>query len=256
MNSEEQIKQLKLQIDDLNKKLKYQEKQNIVKDVIVTQQSKMAAMGDMVGNIAHQYRQPLMEISTLLINTEAKIKLLGDISNSDVLEMIEKSNFVLKYMSQTIDDFRNFFTENKPKEDFFISEAISSCVNIIKHSLSNNNIKLNIIIKNNCKLYGVKNEFIQVLINIILNAKDAIVLNSIDDGKITLKLYSKESDCIIEIEDNGGGISCNPIDDIFKSFFTYKKENGTGIGLFISKMIIETNMNGLLTVSNSERGAS
>ncbi|MCK5294948.1 MAG: HAMP domain-containing histidine kinase [Arcobacteraceae bacterium] len=255
MNQDQQIMILEDKINRLEKELDKYTKEDKIKDDILIQQSKMAAMGEMIENIAHQYRQPLMEISTLLINIEAKIKLFGSISNDETLEMIDKSNFVLKYLSQTIDDFRNFFTLNKPKEHFAVTEAITTCVNIMKNTLLNENIKLNIIIKENCKIYGVKNEYIQVIINIVSNAKDSIVLNKIQNGQIDIKLYEKNNSCIVEILDNGGGIEINPIEKVFEPFFTYKKQNGTGIGLFMSKLIVEKNMDGVLEVSNQQNGA-
>ena len=256
MTKDELIYNLEKENSDLKKRLKLLNVQSNLKDEIVIQQSKMASMGEMIGNIAHQWRQPLMEISTLLINTEAKIKLMGEISNDEILETVDKSNQVISFMSNTIDDFRNFFTVNKEKEDFFIASQITSALNIIKSSLEINNIKVNVVIKNNIKINGYKNEYLQVLINILSNANDAILSNKIQNGKIIIKLYEKDNLSILEIEDNGGGICIEPINKVFEPFFTYKKKNGTGIGLFMSKLIIENNMNGNLTVSNKNEGAS
>jgi len=256
MTKDELINNLEKENSDLKKRLNLLNEQSDLKDEIVIQQSKMASMGEMIGNIAHQWRQPLMEISTLLINTEAKIKLVGKVSNAEILETVDKSNKVISFMSNTIDDFRNFFTVNKQKEDFFIANQITSALNIIKSSLETNNIKVNVVIKNNIKINGYKNEYLQVLINILSNAKDVIVLNKIQNGKIIIKLYAKENKTILEIEDNGGGIAIEPIEKVFEPFFTYKKKNGTGIGLFMSKLIIENNMNGNLTVLNKNEGAS
>ncbi len=256
MTKDELIDNLERENSDLKKRLNLLNKQCNIKDKIVIQQSKMASMGEMIGNIAHQWRQPLMEISTLLINTEAKIKLLGKVSNDEILETIDKSNQVIGFMSNTIDDFRNFFTVNKQKEDFFIAAQITSALNIIKSSLETNNIKVNVVIKNNIKTNGYKNEYLQVLINILSNAKDVIVSNNVKNGKIIIKLYSKDDISILEIEDNGKGISIEPIEKVFEPFFTYKKKNGTGIGLFMSKLIIENNMNGNITAENKKEGAS
>ena len=248
-----------LELESENRYLKEQlellTQQSHLRDELVMQQSKMASMGEMLGNIAHQWRQPLMEISTHLIDTEVKIKLLGKVSNEDILNTIYKSNHIIKYMSQTIDDFRDFFAKNKQKEDFLITEQVSSVINIVKSSLASKGIKLNIIIKNNTCIYGLKNEYLQVLINIISNAKDAIESRKIKDGKIVVKLYEKDGNSILEILDNGGGIDIDPIDKVFAPFFTYKKKNGTGVGLFMSKLIIENNMDGRLTVENIENGA-
>ncbi len=245
---EKENKELKKQLETLSN-------QNHLKDEIVIQQSKMASMGEMINNIAHQWRQPLMEISSLLMNTEAKIKINGHIPNEDIIDTIDKSNQVIKFMSETIDDFRNFFATDKQKENFIVAEKISSVLNIMKMSLSSNNIKVNVIIKDNIKIYGLENEYAQVLVNIIANAKDAIVSNNILNGKIVIKLYKKNSKSILEIEDNAGGIPLEPKDKVFEPFFTYKKKHGTGIGLFMSKLIIENSMSGKLKVENKNKGA-
>ncbi len=159
-------------------------------------------------------------------------------------------------MSQTIEDFRNFFATNKQKEEFIIAEQVSSVLNMMKSLFVNDDIKINFIIKNNLRIYGFRNEYSQVLMNIFKNAKDVIVTNNIQHGQITIKLYEENNNSILEIEDNGGGIEYKFIDKIFEPFFTYKKKDGTGIGLFMSKLIIENNMNGQLTVENRSNGAS
>ncbi|MCD4758091.1 MAG: HAMP domain-containing histidine kinase [Arcobacteraceae bacterium] len=222
---------------------------------ILTQQSKMAAMGEMIGNIAHQWRQPLMELSSILINTEAKIRIQENISNDEILEVINRSNHILKYMSNTIDDFRNFFAKDKEKTQFKISDQIKRTVNILSSTLDNKNIKVNIILKHNPTIYGYKNEYSQVLINIISNAKDVLVQRGIKNGLIEVKVYEQEGLCITEVLDNGGGISEKYIDDIFKPFMTFEKKDGTGIGLFMAKLIVENNMNGTLSASNEQNGA-
>jgi C4-dicarboxylate-specific signal transduction histidine kinase len=186
---------------------------------------------------------------------EARIKLLNKVSNEDVLETIKNSNHILKYMSTTIDDFKNFFTQNKIKEKFYISEQIELAINMIKNTISSNNIKVEIVLKNNLQISGCKNEFLQVLINLLANAKDAIAAKGIKNGKITIKIFKKENLSVLEIDDNGIGIDTTTIDQIFEPFFTFNKKNGTGIGLFISKLIIENNMNGKLTAQNIKNGA-
>ena len=169
-----------------------------LRDEIVFQQSRMASMGEMISNIAHQWRQPLMEMSTLIMNLEAQVKVVGFISNDDILQTAEKSTNVIKYMSQTIEDFRNFFATNKFKETFFIAEQISIIINMMKSIFISENIKINIIIKNNIKVYGFKNEYSQVLMNILVNSKDAIVSNNIKNGEITIRLYKQDNNAILE----------------------------------------------------------
>ena len=231
------------------------QKENEQHNKILTQHSKMAAMGEMIGNIAHQWRQPLMELSSLLIGAEGKIRLTKQLSFEEFLEMIDKSNHILKYMSNTIDDFRNFFATNKEKTEFKISEQIKRTVNILSSTLDNKNIKINIIIKSNPRIYGYQNEYPQVLINIISNAKDVLIQREIENGIIEVKVYEKDGECITEILDNAGGISKKYMDDIFKPFMTFEKKDGTGIGLFMSKLIVENNMNGSLSAENDKDGA-
>lgn len=236
--------------------LKEREKENSLQEDIVIQQSKYASMGEMISNIAHQWRQPLMEVSTLLIKLEAKIKLLDEITKEDVLNTVDKSNEVLKFMSHTIDDFRNFFATDKPKEEFYIAELLENGVNLMGSAIKANNIKVNIVIKNKAKIYGYKNEYLQVIVNILSNAKDVLSSKKIENPTITMKLLEKSGYSILEIEDNGGGITVTPVSKVFEPFFTHKKQNGTGIGLFMSKLIIENNMHGRLNVENKQNGAS
>ena len=158
---------------------------------ILTQHSKMAAMGEMIGNIAHQWRQPLMELSSILIGAEGKIRLTQKLSFEEFLEVINKSNYILKYMSNTIDDFRNFFATNKEKTKFKISDQIKRTVNILSSTLDNKNIQINIIIKSNPQIYGYQNEYSQVLINIISNAKDVLSHRGTKNGILRLKYMKK-----------------------------------------------------------------
>ena len=249
---QDKISSLELALKELQNST---EKENEQHHKILTQHSKMAAMGEMIGNIAHQWRQPLMELSSILIGAEGKIRLTQKLSHDELLEMIDKSNHILKYMSNTIDDFRNFFATNKEKTEFKISEQIKRTINILSSTLDNKNIKINIIIKSNPRIYGYQNEYSQVLINIISNAKDVLIQRGIENGIIEVKVYEKEGECVTEILDNAGGISKKYMDDIFKPFMTFEKKDGTGIGLFMSKLIVENNMNGVLSAKNEQDGA-
>ena len=128
-------------------------------------------------------------------------------------------------------------------------------INIISGGLKTYNIKLDIIIQKNPTLIGYKNEYSQVLINIINNAKDILIQRKIENPYIKISIYERKENIITTIEDNGGGIKVEPIEKIFEPFFTYQKINGSGLGLFMSKLIIQNNMNGKLEASNSENGA-
>jgi signal transduction histidine kinase len=215
----------------------------------------MAALGEMLGNISHQWRQPLMEINSLFLPIEAKLNLEIPLDNEELLESIKKLNDITKYMSNTIDDFRDFFVKDKEKIEFKLLDQINSTINIISGGLKAHDIKLDIIIQKNPTLVGFKNEYSQVLINIINNAKDILVQRNVENPYIKISIYEKEKNIITTIEDNGGGIKTTPIEKVFDPFFTYEKINGSGIGLFMSKLIIENNMNGKLQVENTAKGA-
>ena len=240
---------------ELEKKIEEEVAKNREKDKLMFQQAKLASMGEMLGNISHQWRQPLMEMSSIFLPLEAKINMDIPLDNKEILESIKKLNDITKYMSNTIDDFRNFFAKDKEKISFEILEQINSTVNIISSSLKANDIKLDIIIQKNTVMTGYKNEYSQVLINIINNAKQTLVQRKIANPKIKITIKENKSNIITKIEDNAGGIKITPIEKVFDPFFTYEKVNGSGIGLFMSKLIIENNMNGKLLVSNHDQGA-
>jgi signal transduction histidine kinase len=239
----------------LEKKIEEEVAKNREKDKLMFQQAKLASMGEMLGNISHQWRQPLMEMSSIFLPIEAKINMDIPLDNKEILESIQKLNDITKYMSNTIDNFRNFFAKEKEKISFEILEQINSTVNIISGSLKVNDIKLDIIIQKNTVMTGHKNEYSQVLINIINNAKQTLVDRNIVNPKIKITITENKNDIITKIEDNAGGIKITPIEKVFDPFFTYEKVNGSGIGLFMSKLIIENNMNGKLLVSNNNQGA-
>ena len=250
-------------LSNLEKKNKVLEKlinleieKNKKKDKIIFKQNKLVSMGEMITNITHQWRQPLMEISSLFIPIEAKLCLNNKLNKQEVKDAILKLNEITKYMSNTIDDFKKFFSKNKEKNKFKLSDQINSSVNIISSGLYSNNILLDIIIKKNPIVYGYENEYTQVLINIINNAKDILIQRDIKKAKIKIIINEDEHNAIVNIKDNAGGINIQDINDIFNPFFTYEKTNGSGIGLFMSKLIIENNMNGKLIVSNDKEGAN
>ena len=247
--------QLKLQIRELKKQVIEEIRHNRQNDKMMFQQSRMASMGEMIGNIAHQWRQPLMELSSISMQLQAKVELLGEVSNNEIIDAIEKSNKITQYMSDTIDDFRNFFAKDKEKEIFKISDQISSAINIINSSLKQHDIKLEIIVQKNSLVEGFKNEYSQVLINILSNAKDVLISRNIKNPKISIKILQKDNNSVVQIIDNAGGVNVKPIEKIFEPFFTNDKINGTGIGLFMSKLIIENNMQGRLFVENNKDGA-
>ena len=250
---EDFLKQEKNKVESINKSnIKKLEQ----KDHILIQQARHAAMGEMIGNIAHQWRQPLNALGLII----QKIKLYQDqniLTTKNINKSITKGNMLINMMSTTIDDFRNFFKPNKVKVIFNIKNAINNCLSLIESSLEINNIKINKSnMENDIKYFGYKNEFEQALLNIIINAREILIAREIKNPKIHISLKLVKNKIVIKIIDNAGGISNDIINKIFDPYFTTKEQsNGTGIGLYMSKMIIEENIGGKLSVENYENGA-
>ena len=219
---------------------------------IIIQKSKMAAMGEMIGNIAHQWRQPLSQISGLFFDIESAYD-YGELDKKYLARNIDEANNILEYMSKTIDDFRNFFNPNSKKENFLVKDAVDHALKIINSTLVFHEIELKINIYDDIKIDGYKNEYSQAILNIISNAKDILIEKKIKNPKINISF--DEENMSLSIEDNAGGIDDSIIDKIFDPYFTTKFEYGTGIGLYMTKLIIENKMDGRISVENSTLGA-
>ena len=246
------------ELDDFNKTLEIKVKKEVLKqrekENLLIQQSKLAALGEMIGNIAHQWRQPISAVSAIMMNIKwTAIEQGADKHFLD--ERMKEANEQLKYMSQTIDDFRTFFKPNKEKEYFDLKEETRKAYKILRDSLSNDNINFQIYSTTTIEVYGYANEFSQVVLNIISNAKYVLVERKIENAKIEIHLSKDEENIYCRIKDNAGGIEEKYIDRIFEPYFTTKEHHGTGIGLYISKEIIHKHMKGSLSVENSDLGA-
>lgn len=230
-------------------------KEEKIKDAILYQQSKLAQLGEMLGMIAHQWRQPLNNISLIASSIALKAK-RNKLDKENTIEYSQKIVEHVQHLSQTIDDFRNFFKLTKDTQIIYIDELIEEVYNIVFISIKNTNIniKLDLNTKNPVKTY--KNELIQVILNLIKNAEDAILDNEIENGVITISTFEQNNEITIKIKDNGGGISTEYIDKIFDLYFSTKSKNGTGLGLYMSKIIIEKHCKGELEVKNEDNGAA
>ena len=220
----------------------------------LAQHSKLAAMGEMMGSIAHQWRQPLNELN---INIEMLEEFYeyGAIDEKFISEFVSKNTNTIRFLSKTITDFSDFFRVNKQKLHFNIKQKIENTLDIVATQLKNNHISLSLKC-DDIEAYGLPGEFQQVILNIINNAKDAIVDKKIDNGKIEISLSKKENQVIIKISDNAGGIPKEILDRIYEPYFTTKEQgSGIGMGLYISKMIIEQNLGGKLYAKNENDGA-
>ncbi len=222
------------------------------KDKIILSQSRNAAMGEMIGNIAHQWRQPLNALAILMINLKLTCQDRG-LTDKFFTDTTTKADQLIQKMSDTIDDFRNFFRPDKNKEHFSALNQIKRAVELVETAYKNSEIIISIEGITDCNLYGFPNEYSQVLLNLLGNAKDAIVEAGMTDGRIIIT-YGRDSDMgVVTVRNNGGEIPADIIDRIFDPYFT-SKSSGTGIGLHMSKTIIENNMHGRIEVHNIEGG--
>ena len=225
------------------------------KDSIMLKQSRHATMGEMIGNIAHQWRQPLTWIS-LLIQDLKESYTAGRFTREYLDETINKTVDVIQYMSHTIDDFSNFFSPEKEKILFPVRDSVGRVISFLKPELKRSRIHLEIDIPADFLIMGYPNEYAHVLLNIIKNAKEVLHERKISDPRLTIKGFREAGESVLTITDNAGGISEDVMEKIFDPYFTTKgKESGIGIGLYMSKLIIEKNMQGRLTVRNAGHGA-
>ncbi len=251
-------KKLKELNQNLEERVKLDIKSKREQDKILIQQTKMAEMGEMVGAIAHQWRQPLNVLGLIV----QKVKFLykrGKLDDLTIDNIQTKAMKQINFMSKTIDDFRDFFKPTKSKEEFFVYQVIEEVISILSAQFKVHNIEVNISEFKGVKILGYKNEFKQVILNILNNSKDAILEREKREnnffGKIDINILEIKEYIKIEIKDNGGGIELDVIDKVFNPYFTTKTASGTGIGLYMSKMIIENSMKGKIYLSNIDDGA-
>lgn len=224
-------------------------------DQMLILRDRQAVMGEMINNIAHQWRQPL---NTLGLMVQQLPLYYGSAEfNSEFLEEnTEKSMDLIMHMSRTIDDFRNFFRSDKQAVTFGVNKVIARTLPLIDKSFQEQQIKITLDPEGDPMINGYPNEYAQVLLNILMNARDALVELNPDDPLISIRTFTEEGKTVVTVTDNAGGIADDIIDRLFDPYFTTKgPDKGTGIGLFMSRTIIEKSMGGKLTVRNSGSGA-
>ncbi|MCG3674170.1 HAMP domain-containing histidine kinase [Aliarcobacter butzleri] len=227
-------------------------KQNKEFEKMILQQSKFVKSGEMIANITHQFRQPLNNISYILINLKKRFE-------SEKLDKIffdkkvNQANEQVSFLSKTIDDFKEFYLQEKEKDDFLVKDSIQNALTILNPDLQKDNINLNLKFETfeDIKIFGVKNELSQVILSLVSNSIDA--LKNRHNPKISINVVSSSAEVIIEILDNAGGIKAKNLKKIFEPYFSTKEE-GTGIGLYLSKIIIEESFGGKLQVQNIKDG--
>lgn len=225
------------------------------KDQLLLQQSRQAAMGEMINNISHQWRQPLNTIA-LTIQGFMSTYEQGECSYEYVAETVKQIMNQVLHMSQTIDDFRNFLRPDREIKQFNLKEAVKKTLLLVGDSFKSQNIKIDTEAQEDLIVTGYQNEYCQVLLNILNNARDVLTERKIVSPRIEINLFREGHRHIATISDNAGGITDAIIDRIFEPYFTTKDaDKGTGIGLYMSKTIIENRMNGKISVRNTDRGA-
>jgi len=257
---EQEVNKRTLALDALNQNLDRKVKEEVAQrqeqERLLIHQSRLAAMGEMIGAIAHQWRQPLNALSLVLQSQQLNYQ-MGTLNDETMARSMEKAERLIGKMSTTIDDFRNFFKPNKHAEKFNIEMLINTTVNLLGAQFKNHNIEVNIECAQDLNIKGFQGEFSQVIINLLNNAKDVLLERDISSPRIDITSYKAEQGIGIKVHDNAGGIPEEIMDKIYDPYFTTKEEGkGTGIGLYMSKMIVENNMNGKLFAINETDGAS
>jgi len=259
--AEKALSAKQLQLEEFNRTLENRIRETVSelrrKDRILINQSRMAAMGEMIGNIAHQWRQPLNALGMVIANIQDAYR--GNDMNADFLnQAVADSNRLIQKMSTTISDFANFFRPDKSMIAFSADKQIRAAILLVESSYKNSDIAIHFASSQDLMLMGFPNEYSQVLLNLLSNAKEAILarrlLHQAVSDRVEIRLSERDGQGCVYVTDAGGGIPEDVLDKIFDPYFSTKK-SGTGIGLYMSKMIIEDNMNGSITARNIEGGA-
>ena len=247
---DEKTKELREVNESLSDTVEQKIEELIKKDEILTLQSKQAVMGEMISMIAHQWRQPLNTITLNLSNLQIK-QMMGQRVDDKILEdTINEITNTISYLSETIDDFKTYFRPNKDKTEAEIDEVINKAINFVLSRAEAGNIKILFSKKSMYKMDIYSNELIQVLLNILNNAIDAYIEKDIANKVIEISVEKRNKFLEISIQDKAGGIKNENIHKLFEPYFSTKDKNGTGLGLYMSQMIIEKQFNGTIEVGS------
>ncbi|AXX89465.1 histidine kinase [Arcobacter suis] len=252
---EQKVNEKTKELQDLNNyletKISKEVAQNRKKDIIMFQQARFASLGEMLNNIAHQWRQPLGAITMIIQSFQTKMS-LGKLTPDFVDEKVNDALLMANNMSTTLDDFKNFFSPNKIKSEFSIKNCIEHSIELSKYLLIQENIDVKLTIRKDVKINSYYNELSHVFLNIISNSKDALCSNVDKNDRIIKIIVNKfKNHLVVNMVDNGGGIPQDILPKIFEPYYTTKyKSAGTGIGLYMSKQIIEKHMNGEIFCKN------
>jgi PAS domain S-box-containing protein len=225
-----------------------------LKSQLLEKQTRLAAMGEMIGMIAHQWRQPLTTMRSLMGKLKLK-KQFDELDDETWLKSIEKHNSIIDYMDRTINDFLNFYRENNSEQKISVDSLINEPYKIVEALFEGNSIKFETDSNINEQVVLNIKKFEQVLMNLYKNSADEIIKNNIKDGMVYVKSYKEKEGLVIEVNDNGGGIPDDIIDKVFDPYFSTKSKNGTGLGLYMCKVIIEDQLKGTIEIFNRNYGA-
>jgi signal transduction histidine kinase len=224
-------------------------------ELLLTMNSRQAAIGEFASNVAHQWRQPLTQLSTLIVKLKVDLMFHGEIKSQRLEEFINSSNKKVEHLSSTIDVFQGFFTSNEEQKLFSIANELQRTLNFVEDSFLSCKIQIQLNITKDAMIKGDPNTFSQAILNLLSNAKDALNKTDQMEKLVILSLDTKKDCIVITLEDNGGGIQLKPIEKIFEPYSTTKGLNGVGIGLFIVKNIIEQKFGGKISAKNTKGGA-
>lgn len=220
---------------------------------LLIQKSKMATMGEMIGNIEHQWRQPLSQISGLFHDIESAYD-YKELDKKYLASRVDEANDLLEYMSETMEEFKDFFNPNTILDKFTVYEGVEKALKIIGASLKSSNIAIEFDINKKISIEGYLNEFSQVILNILSNSKEISIQRRTENPTIGIDCIEYDTYIHVQISDNCGGVDEQIIDRIFEPYVTSKYSYGTGIGLYMSRMIIENKMYGKIFVANTKDG--
>lgn len=248
--------ELKSYQTDLEKKVSEETAKRMEQQALLVRQSRLAAMGEMMSAITHQWAQPLNVIGMCTDMIDSSLD-EEELSKDELRHYLKSIRSNIGFMGQTMQDFKNYFKPNKNKQPFPIKEEVNTVTMMLSSQLKHASVNVHNEIASDIQAYGIPSEFKQVILNLISNAKDAIKSQTNDKGpgEIWFRAEQKDNQVALTIEDSGGGIPEEIIEKVFDDYFTTKGEDGTGIGLAMTKMIVEEGMNGQISASNSARGA-
>ena len=257
--AEEQLGQQQAQLEELNRTLERRVNEAIAelrqKDELLLQQSRHAAMGEMLNNIAHQWRQPLNNIA-IYVQSMQLLKASGELTDEQIQSDVQNIMAIINYMSKTIDDFRSFFRQEKQKQVFYLKEASEKAVSLVSARMEHLGIVFQLVVRQEPAVLGYQSEYIQVLLNILNNAIDILSYSENPVRRIVLSIDEQYDKAVLSVQDTGSGIAPEVLPHIFEPYYTTKGPGeGTGIGLYMSKAIIEKHMAGTLSARNRSEGA-